>query len=441
MTRDETVALLLQGREAWNAWAGEMLAKRKTLEDAHGWKEAYILVPWEPKKGATPQTQAWLDTAFADFSRCLFLARDKQNNGSPSGNPPVKSIEIEGKAIDFSGFVFPGDASFEKATFSGDANFEGATFSGLASFEGATFLGEAVFALASFLGSALFYNATFSGYTWFLATVSRFTLFNSATFSGPAWFGGVFSGPVSFDGAAFRNSAGFQKTKFRAEASFQRIEAAHAFDMTGSKFAQVPSFGKAIFAQAPGIDRVEFPLPRFWRSGSAELSARYHEIRRIAAQSGDFEREHMAFKGELRSRRWTQDRWWHVSLWLGLAYDGISDCGHSIARPANVWLASIAAFAALYWAQAQADIEARCEAAGGAELQALYLSVKNAMVILAGTRDARVNQAYLCLYNGSTEQPHIPPGVAFVETLAQLPLSVALIFLFALAVRNQFKIR
>jgi hypothetical protein len=32
MTRDETVALFLQGREAWNAWAEKMLAEPKAME-------------------------------------------------------------------------------------------------------------------------------------------------------------------------------------------------------------------------------------------------------------------------------------------------------------------------------------------------------------------------------------------------------------------------
>ena len=47
--------------------------------------------------------------------------------------------------------------------------------------------------------------------------------------------------------------------------------------------------------------------------------------------------------------------------------------------------------------------------------------MKNALVLFAGTRDARVNQAYVCLYNGSAEQLHIPSSVTFVETTAPVP--------------------
>ncbi|MGO9173933.1 MAG: hypothetical protein ACLP7P_18490 [Rhodomicrobium sp.] len=202
-----------------------------------------------------------------------------------------------------------------------------------------------------------------------------------------------------------------------------------------------PNFTQADFKQAPDLDDVEFPLPGFWRGGDAKLVPKYRALRRMAIQGADYEREQMAYKGELRSRRWTVDKWWSIGTWIGLFYDAFADCGRSIVRPANAWLASILLFAAFYWQRAAAGVEARCEEAGGAAVQALFLSVKNALVIFGGTRDARVNQAYLCLYNGSAEQPHIPPTVTFVETLAQIPVSATLIFLFLLAVKNRFKIK
>ena len=74
-------------------------------------------------------------------------------------------------------------------------------------------------------------------------------------------------------------------------------------------------------------------------------------------------------------------------------------------------------------------------------LQAIYLSVKNALVLSGGARDARVNQAYLCLYGGDPQHPAIPPCVTFLETLVQIPFSAILIFLVLLAVRKQFKIK
>jgi hypothetical protein len=161
----------------------------------------------------------------------------------------------------------------------------------------------------------------------------------------------------------------------------------------------------------------------------------------MAIQSADYEREQMAFKSELRSRRWCIDKWRHPSAWLGVLYDVIADCGRSITQPAMAWAVTLIVFAAFYWSKAFAGAEGRCADGGGPIVQALYLSVKNGLVLFAGTRDARVNQAYLCLYTSSAEQPHIPASVTFVETLLQFPISAVLIFLVLLAVKNRFKIK
>jgi hypothetical protein len=45
-------------------------------------------------------------------------------------------------------------------------------------------------------------------------------------------------------------------------------------------------------------------------------------LRRLAAQGHDYEQEQQAFIGELRSRRWSSDRWYSLGLWLNIAYDG-----------------------------------------------------------------------------------------------------------------------
>lgn len=419
----------------WNTWAEALLAERKAMEADGRWD---VEMGWqgslEPKNELT---RTWMKKAAADFSRWLFEshhhcdgaqsvagsnpepesttldlhgAGTPRDDGNKTNEPPAKSIQLEGDCADFSGFMFPGIARFDSATFTGVAWFYSATFSRYASFKSAIFYGCAGFKSSTFSGDAQFKNATFSD-------------------------------NASFESATFRSSTSFGKTGFKDEAKFTRIKVDRDFDITGATFAKVPNFNKADFKQAPDLESVAFPLPVYWRRGYPELIPLYRALRHMAIPGADYEREQMAFKGELRSRRWTQDKWWHAGTWLGLFYDSVADCGRSIVRPAGVWLASIAAFAAFYWQRAAVGIETRCVEAGGAGLQALYLSVKNALVVFGGTRDARVNQAYLCLYNGSAEQPHIPPTVTFVETLAQIPFSATLIFLFLLAVKNRFKIK
>ncbi len=413
MNRDESVALFLQGREAWNTWAEKMLAERKVSEAAPEWTAMWDLL------GGLDEPRGWSNAAAVDFSQCHFLVRGTEEANKKSGEPQIKAdtpkapvvlIPVDADEIDFRGFVFPGIASFENATFSGFADFWGTAFYRRADFRETMFNGPVRFYGANFTGLATFWRATFAD-------------------------------NVIFESVTFKNIASFLGTLFEKGAKFAGIRVERSFDMTGASFAQVPAFNQADFKQAPDFDDVRFPLPGFWRTGKSELVAQYRALRRMAIQGADYEREQMAYKGELRSRRWTVDKWWSAGTWIGLFYDAFADCGRSIVRPANAWLASILLFAAFYWQRAAAGVEARCEEAGGAAVQALFLSVKNALVIFGGTRDARVNQAYLCLYNGSAEQPHIPPTVTFVETLAQIPVSATLIFLFLLAVKNRFKIK
>lgn len=195
MNRDETVALFLQGREAWNAWAETMLAESKALKEAGGWKTRREN-SWKSEKGETPETQAWLEKACADFSHCHFLIRGAEGTGktakepeggdeavSAKNGPLIKLIELDGTAIDFRGFVFPGYASFESAAFSGIAGFQSTTFCGVAWFQSATFSGHASFRGATFSGSARFDSVSFESITRYEgASFSESARFDSSAF-------------------------------------------------------------------------------------------------------------------------------------------------------------------------------------------------------------------------------------------------------------------
>ena len=440
----------MQGREEWNAWAEKMLTERKALKNMKRWavKENSVGL-LEP---GTDETRIWMKEAAADFSSCRFLVweakganetAEEQRKGGEEGGLPAKEVRLKALNIDFDGFIFPGAAIFRGAALSAATQFGHATFHGDASFDSATFSGRAQFDSATFSGAARFERATFLSRASFNGAIFHAnTRFRSASFMGYSSFNGAaFHGNTRFESVIFQSFASYQEAKFLKDALFKGVKVERAFDLTRAAFAQAPAFNQADFKQAPDLDDVHFPLPGFWRAGEAKLVAQYRALRRMAIQGADYEREQMAYKGELRARRWTVDKWWSIGTWIGLFYDAFADCGRSIVRPANAWLASILLFAAFYWQRAAAGVEARCEEAGGAAVQALFLSVKNALVIFGGTRDARVNQAYLCLYNGSAEQPHIPPTVTFVETLAQIPVSATLIFLFLLAVKNRFKIK
>jgi uncharacterized protein YjbI with pentapeptide repeats len=351
----------------WNDWADDMLDKRKALEERGAWAaEKSVITGLEPKNA---ETRAWMEEAKARFSGCHFLLKRAEGieealgdckKGVETESPPIKWILIERGVSDFRGFIFPGVALFDNVTFSGEALFENTTFSGDASFASANFSGGAVFATATFSGKALFENTTFSGNAVFASTIfsgdtsfdraifSKVALFASATFSGDALFnsatfsGAVFAtatfsgasasfvGVALFNGATFTKGTSFGDAKFGTEekqtdASFTDIKVERRFDLTGAYFSKLPSFCQTDFKQAPDLDGVRFPLPAAL-GGDPTLIPKYRAIRRMAIQGADYESEYKAFKGELRSRRWRIDKWWHPSAWLGVLYDGIADC-------------------------------------------------------------------------------------------------------------------
>ena len=355
----------------------------------------------------------------------------EEKKGNQDGEPPVKSIQLEGDRADFSGFIFPGPAQFERATFTGYASFESATFTSNAWFESATFTGYARFESATFTGNAWFESATFTGNA----------RFGSATFSGYARFeSATFTGDARFESATFQNSTTFGRAKFQQQASFAGVKVERAFDMTGAKFAQVPAFNQADFKQAPDLDDVEFPLPGFWRRGDPKLIPQYRAIRRMAIQGAEYEREQMAFKGETRSKRGTEHKPWHTAFWFGVAYDAFSDFGRSIARPLAIWLASGLAFAASYLWNACAAVSEWGSACAGDRaskaLKAATLSAANSLPLIGSSRGEVAKEFYTeCL-----ALPHAPAWSPILQ-IWQTLWSAVLLFLFLLALRNQFKIK
>jgi uncharacterized protein YjbI with pentapeptide repeats len=478
MNRDKSIALWRQGKEVWNAWADDMLRQKAELEKAGTWqvKEEEVTTEGFAKtgyaiQGQSDETRKWIDAACIDLSGVRFIMHGFADAARSSGEQNedlfevvAKALAVEGGAIGFDGFVFPWRADFRKAKFCGPVSFENAQFHGWADFDDARFLGEARFGGEARLGgeeqlkAAHFHQRANFRRTHFYGEAQFWDVqfrergdFWLAQFHGTAHFRRAeFHGQADFASANFESSASFKGAKFSGKtkqdfANFTAMKAGSAFYLTGVEFSQPPAFNQTDFKQAPDLDDVSFPDQSFWSRGDKELTARYRHIKRLAVSGFDYEREQIAFKSELRSRRWVIDKWDGPSVWLGLIYDAVSDCGRSIWQPFATWAALAVWFAAFYYSRLNVpsppdSLARRC---GDAEpmLQALFLSIKNGLVVFGGTRDARVNQAYLCLYGGEGSQANIPLSVTYAETLLQTPISAVLLFLFLLAVRNQFKIK
>ena len=363
----------------------------------------------------------------------------------------AKFKDVKG-AAQFGRAIFEGTAFFDRATFKGYALFYGATFKDTARFESTAFKGYAQFDKATFKGTAWaaawFDSAAFKGDASFDRAAFKGTaLFYSATFKGAARFDhATFAGNALFDGATFSKSTSFQGAEFGSEykktvSNFNAIKVERAFDLTGASFSGVPNFCQADFKQAPDLDGVYFPLPddEPFASGNKDLIPKYRAIRRMAIQGADYDSEQRAAKGELRSRRWIEDRRRHPALWLGILYDLAADCGRSIGRPFAIWLSSILVFAVLYIPSSK-HLWDKCVTGGENSLfwRALYISGRNALVLPSSGKSEGVTLAYQCLF-GSADS--LPLSVSALETFVQVPLSAVLIFLFLLAVKNRFKIK
>ncbi|MDZ4789838.1 MAG: pentapeptide repeat-containing protein [Hyphomicrobiales bacterium] len=463
MKRDETVALFLQGKDAWNAWAETMLAKKAELEKAGTWQVN------NPGEGQNDATRGWTAAASMDLSGVRFMTRaladapekqagsDEEVSAPPEGD--VKTLVVEDDVIGFAGFIFPWRAWFESAQFHGLAWFESAQFHGEARFGSAQFHEQAWFVSAQFHELAGFESAQFHEQAWFW----------SAQFLGQARFGSAqFHGLAGFKNATFKASTSFRRAKFgdkkkRQDADFTGIKVERAFDMTGATFSKVPAFNQADFAQAPDLDDVRYPQPpffRFWVRGWEDKEktvrradplkadgAKYRHLRRLAILGHDHENESKAFKGETRAKRGTEHYPWHAAFWFGVLYDALSDFGRSMMRPFYVWAALVIAFAFLYLWTSNAPFDG-CAATAAVGLgknlaawsEAAYLAVKNGLIVIGLGAESKINQAHACLYGGSIQEPVFPPGPSFAQ-VGQNLLSAPLIFLFLLAVRNQFKIK
>ncbi len=454
--------------------------------------------------GANEGTRTWFEEAASDFSSVLLRPsigedqedRRKDNDTPLSETDLVKTLLCASSRIDFSQFRFPGDAWFHRATFEGDARFSSATFEGDAWFHSARFEDDAWFHSARFEDDAWFYSARFKGGAWFhRARFKGVAAFHRARFKGDAWFDSArfkagaqfgrarFKGDAWFDSAMFEGNAEFHlveffrnadfgKAQFEKAADFKTIEVKRAFDMADAAFkTSVPDFIQAHFVENPRLDNVTPPKLGFWKSGGSlhrDDPARYRALMRMAEQAKDHDREHVFFKGQMRAERKLGNGTWFGRM-LNRVYDALSDYGRSFVRPLVVLAVVWFVFAGVYGGFAspatcgqilnpvasaatrlawlpdwfpdwlpdrlpdwRPDWRPDWHPAGG-----YLLSMTNSLpAVSAGQRHSIIN-AQVELFGATT---CVPKAVAYLGVLQTL-LSVVLLFLAALGLRNMFRIK
>ena len=412
----------------------------------------------------------------ARFGGAMFGGDARFNEATFGGDARFNEATFGGNAR-FNGATFGRNAWFYKATFGGDAWFEKATFDGVAWLNEATFGGNVRFSEAAFGGNAWFNEATFGGDARFnKATFGGGARFGGATFGGDARFEKAqFSGDARFEKAQFSGDAWFttahfigytvfRQTEFRKVAAFDAISVDSAFSLEGAIFHKLPDFRQAHFIEAPGLDSLILTktvepgglVKSIVRRVKPDVSSKYRALKALAILGHDHEQKQIFFRGEMRARRGNADRGWHWRYWLGLFYEIFSDFGRSIFRPLLGWALTVAGFAwfYLFWHNNAAALTGKtvgnCFAGSGTPwVSALYLSLKKSLLSLGWEQSEKINQTYACLYGVNTSYkagvrggelvPIIPDMVSFMA-IPQSLLSAVLLFLFALAVRNAFRI-
>jgi hypothetical protein len=365
---------------------------------------------------------------------------------------PVK-LTGETELRDFSNAIFSSWAYFDGAKFSFSADFTGAKFSSLADFDGATFESEANFKGAKFSSVAYFKGATFS---------SRAD-FKDATFSFMADFkGATFSSRADFTGAKFSSWADFADATFASTIHFQNSEFLnYPPDFTGIKeFKYLPFFDSGPEALAQ-----QFPTQtcQFYPTNNEEG---YRKLKIIAKQHENSELEGFFYRRELlckcyRLEKQGTDQLIRCGI---ISYERLFSCGWSMIKPIiGLFLAILLFFFAysyvinddfLQTTYVDDDNQLRHALILQIKPSVLAFSFKQALPIVSGldslgrTYDEMFPQKRLLNKQCEKQEPSkiaaiLPqckiPTVLMILAIIHKISSGILIFMFLLALRNNFK--
>jgi hypothetical protein len=373
------------GRKIWNDWAeesrkelrallsqGEKLQMReiRTKLSPEAWVDGRK--EWLDKH--SPRIRYWIEKSIADFSDNVFQVLNEEERLTFSGNASrLQNIDRRGNnsayqglgAVNFDGFIFPGEAVFSGATFSGAAWFDYAEFDFPASFDGCIFAKSGSFGEVKFMSFAWFRSAEFGQVAWFES--SRFggaVSFRNAWCRRVGHFGSCkFGGPASFAGVRFDGDAVFIAALFSVGVDFRAVTAGSMFDLTASQFSRVPDFLQCKFAAPLRLDNIEIAKPKVGpelgdshypqlrrplRGSDPDVPARYRELRRLASLSDDSARVLEFHAQEIRASRFVTDWPWHWRFWFGYAYGMLANFGRSVTRPLMFWAVTVLICGAFY---------------------------------------------------------------------------------------------
>jgi uncharacterized protein YjbI with pentapeptide repeats len=454
-------------RKVWNAWAGQALTEEE--------KKKLSVTPGDPlnEVGEWSEYKSEVETFFANET--------KRRAGKELRIPdPLQRVDLSGllfdQILDLMGLVFPRAVSFSgsdlrfglwannayfckhaswsRASVEIQCIFDGAIFESQAVFETTNFVCDVEFDQVKFCSSAIFSNSKFGAKSSFsLANFEREAVFSGCVFSGVASFRAVnFLGAADFPTVTFESRADFGEAQFLSDAISKRFgrrtsvstpvrfvstDFKGSTDFSNARFSFCyPDFSGAVLHEKTSFTKDSFEKS-FWPGQGVEDVENAQKtcgaIRHVLSKQGLPEEAHFFFRREMYfAEAVTKSQ--SGSFWQRLPYllyRGLSDYGHSIARPA-LWLAGLWAFGFVaFWG----FFAGCCVPAPLAEVTrpmgaAMGLSFSNLFPVFGFGR----------VFFGAEFMASLPPVLKLLagfQTVASLPL----LFFLGLGLRQRFRLR
>ena len=322
----------------------------------------------------------------------------------------IKDIDLQDVEFDdqFSadGYIFPTKVDFTGAVFRDRTSFNNAVFLDVVHFN-SIFTRWTYFEHATFVKEAYFADAKF--------TYSEEYKFTGAVFKKRADFSRViFEGHVDFSDTKFNGETLFNNAKFGVyPLNFIRTEFNGNLSFQNASFGFPPTFFEATIFEGTIWDGVEWPLPSSESFDILKYRIAYERLKAEMDRLKKHEAELEFFSLELRCKRVMLGRFRGAPIAL---YGCLCDYGRDYWRPLIGLVITVLVGMVFIWSQR------------GSISEAAALSLANTFAVLGFRRE----------FFGS-EVLNIPYLRAVGAT--QMAFGMIFLFLFGLAIRNQFRMK
>ena len=337
------------------------------------------------------------------------------------------------RGILIEGSIFEGELIFESARCKGGLDISNCEFKERANFDDFDAYGRVRIADSTFLGAASF--SEFGAFSGLIVSDTRFN--GDVTFAGQfhreaLFFGNKFEGFVDFNYAHFKAPFYFRANEFRWRPAIDDI------DLTYEPFLPSDKGYGAPLRYMHWLHRLSFlgewlPSTIAKTLFIAKTNEQYPTLRQFRLFAREYDDHRLAldiYALELKSRRLWYDPILSGGFIVGLAYQILSDFGRSMLRPFIALMVSFVVFAGIFFA-----IGSSTECIGAEKIRAgVLISLSNVIPIAGWQKYGTFSAAEACLFGRD--------GLSLAYgalSMAQASISVMLVFLLVLALRNAVK--